>query len=453
MDTIKFAPSKGLSYDPNEEKYWDEQALREEIDRTFEICHSCRMCFKYCDTFPAIFNLIDKAEIEVRKFTDRNIAGITKLCFQCKICYFKCPYTKEDQHEFNLDFPRLVLRYDAIQARKKGIALRDKLLGDPDRLGKLGCSSAVLANWANKFRPNRILMESLLGIHRDKKLPGFAAQTFVSWFKKNMAEYTVPADTTQDHVVLFHTCFGNYNNPQIAKDALFVLWKNNIHVAVPEMNCCGMPAMESGNLALAAREAESNFRILFPFIKKGYKVLVLNPTCSLTMKEDYAVLLENRFDADELQTFSAAVFDTNEYLFQLKREDKLNRDFKSTPGKVTYHIPCHLRAQNIGYRSRDIMRTIGETSFTLVDECCGHNGTWAMKKENFENSLRLGAKAFDKIKESASDVIATDCPLAAIQLEQGTGENVIHTIQVLARAYQEDGFEKKLAVARKDTDD
>jgi len=452
MDTIKFAPTKGLSYDPNEEKYWDEQALREEIDRTFEICHSCRMCFKYCDTFPAIFNLIDTEGLEVRKFTDTHIADITKLCFQCKICYFKCPYTKEDQHEFNLDFPRLILRHDVIQARKEGITLRDKLLGDPDRLGKLGCMSAALANWANNFKPNRILMESLLGIHRDKKLPDFAAQTFVTWFKKNAAEYTVSTETAQDHVVLFHTCFGNYNNPQIAKDAFFVLWKNNIHVAVPEMNCCGMPAMESGNLAMATREAESNFKILFPFIKKGYKVLVLNPTCSLTMKEDYAVLLENKFDADELRTFSAAVFDTNEYLFQLKREDKLNRDFKSTPGKVAYHIPCHLRAQNIGYRSRDIMRTIGETSFALVDECCGHNGTWAMKKENFENSLRLGTKAFDKIKESGSDIIATDCPLAAIQLEQGTGENVIHTIQVLARAYRKDGFEKKLAVAEEDTE-
>lgn len=444
MENIKFAPSDGLSYNPNEEKYWDKEALRKEIERTFEICHHCRMCFKFCDTFPAIFDLIDKENRAVPEFTEKNISAVSELCFQCKICYFKCPYTKDDNHEFNLDFPRLILRHDAIQAKENGVPLRDKLLGNPDLLGKIGCSTASLANWANNFKPNRLIMESVVGIHRDKKLPSFASQTFFDWFKKNSKDYEVPPEKVQDNVVLFHTCFGNYNNPEIARDALFVLWKNNINVTVPSLNCCGMPAMESGNLDMAVGEAENNYQVLFPFIEKGYKVLVLNPTCSLTMKDDYPVLLEKKHAKEDLQKFSKAIFDSNEYLFQLKREDKFNRDFKTSPGKVAYHIPCHLRAQNIGYRSRDMMRTIGDTSFVLVDECCGHNGTWAMKKENFTDSMRIGSKAFDKIKKGEADVIATDCPLAAIQLEQGIGEEVIHTIQVLARAYKEDGFENKL---------
>jgi glycerol-3-phosphate dehydrogenase subunit C len=252
------------------------------------------------------------------------------------------------------------------------------------------------------------------------------------------------ADEIQDKVIIFYTCFGNYNNPDIAKDLAYVLNKNKIHFEVPQLNCCGMPAMESGNLDFATKEAAQNFAILYPYIQQGYKVLVLNPTCSLTMKDEYPILLEKQQAKEDLENFSRAIFDSNEYLFTLKKEDKMNRDFKSTPGKIAYHIPCHLRAQNIGYRSRDMMKTIGQTSFTLVDECCGHNGTWAMKKDNFHDSIKIGSKAFDRIKAAEHDIIATDCPLAAIQLEQGLGEPVMHTIQVLARAYREDGFDTKL---------
>lgn len=444
MDTIKFTPTDSLSYNPNEEKYWDKAALREEINRTFEICHSCRMCFKYCDTFPAIFDIIDKEETEIKNFSENQIDDITEKCFQCKICYFKCPYTKDDNHEFNLDFPRLLMRHQAIKAKEQGISLQDKLLGNPDMLGEFGCRTSAIANFANKNKFNRVMMEKTVGIHKNKALPNFADETFVSWYQKNKTKYQVAEEKAIDKVVLFHTCFGNYNNPEISKDAVYVLWKNNISVELPPMNCCGMPAMESGNLKFAKKEAEQNFKSLFPYIKKGYKVLVLNPTCSMTMKDDYRALLEDLHSKEELEQFSKAIFDMNEYLFTLKKEDKFNRDFKSSPGKVAYHIPCHLRAQNIGYRSRDMMKTIGETSFVLVDECCGHNGTWAMKKQHFEDSMRIGQKAFDKIKNNEHDTVATDCPLAAIQLEQGTGEKILHTVQILARAYKEDGFEKNL---------
>jgi Fe-S oxidoreductase len=447
MEAIKFSPGDGLSYNPNESKYWDKDLLRKEIDRTFEICHSCRMCFKFCDAFPAIFNLIDNENIAIKDFSEKNISEIAELCFQCKICYFKCPYTKDDNHDFNLDFPRLILRFNAIQSKEKGIPAREKFLGNPDFLGKVVSRTAPLANRANNLRLNRVLMEKVIGIHRDKQLPSFASEPFYTWFKKHADEYAISEGERQDNVVLFHTCFGNFNNPDIAIDAVYVLWKNKINVTVPPLKCCGMPAMESGNLDQATRNAEINFDSLIPFIHKGYKVLVLNPTCSLTMKDDYPVLLEKKHSGADLDKFKNAIFDTNEYLFQLKREDKFNRDFQSTPGKIAYHIPCHLRAQNIGYRSRDMMRTIGDTSFTLIDECCGHNGTWAMKKEHFEDSMRIGAKAFDRIKQCEHDIVATDCPLAAVQLKQGVGEEVLHTIQVLARAYRADGFEKELTPA------
>lgn len=444
MDAIAFGPSDGLSYNPNESLYWDKEALKKEIVRTFELCHSCRMCFKFCDAFPELFNMIDKEDLNVLDITDEHISRVAEKCFQCKICYFKCPYTKTDEHEYNLDFPRLIMRYQAIRAKEKGVKFVDKMLGNPDLIGKMGCATAGLANRANKNPLSRLMMEKTVGIHKDKALPPFASQTFLKWLEKNKSDYKVPEEKAQDKVIIFYTCFGNYNNPDIAKDLAFVLYKNDIHFEAPKLNCCGMPAMESGNLNFATKEAAQNFAALFPYIQQGYKVLVLNPTCSLTMKDDYPILLEKQQSKEDLEKFSSAIFDANEYLFTLKRENKINRDFKTTPGKVAYHIPCHLRAQNIGYRSRDMMKTIGGTSFVLVDECCGHNGTWAMKKDNFKDSMKIGSKAFDRIKAAEHDIIASDCPLAAIQLEQGLGEPVMHTIQVLARAYREDGFETKL---------
>jgi len=402
------------------------------------------MCFKFCDAFPELFNIIDKEDLSVTEFTEEHVNRVAEKCFQCKICYFKCPYTKDDKHEYNLDFPRLIMRYQAIRSKEKGVKFTDKMLGNPDLIGKLGCGTSALANWGNKNSLGRFIMEKTLGIHREKALPSFASQTFLNWYNKNKTDYQVEENQAQDKVVIFYTCFGNYNNPEIAKDLAFVLYKNNIYFDVPRLNCCGMPAMESGNLDFATKEAIQNYDTLYPYIKKGYKVLVLNPTCSLTMKDDYPVLLEQKYAKEDLEAFSKAVFDTNEYLFLLKREDKINREFKTTPGKVAYHIPCHLRAQNIGYRSRDMMKTIANTKFVLVDECCGHNGTWAMKKDNFKDSMKIGSKAFERIKAAEHDIIASDCPLAAIQLEQGLGEPVIHTVQVLARAYREEGFETKL---------
>ncbi len=444
MDVIEFKPSDGLCYNPNEPLYWDKTALRKEIERTFELCHSCRMCFKFCDAFPLLFDIIDKENRPVSQFTDEDIDRIADKCFQCKICFFKCPYTKRDNHEFDLDFPRLMMRLQAIRAKERGISLADKLLGNPDLLGKLGSATAPLSNWGNRMAVGRLLMEKTVGIHRRKRLPDFARQTFYAWFKKNRKHYTLRTETPTDKVVLFHTCFGNYNNPELAKETVFVLWKNNVHIEVPKLNCCGMPAMESGNLDFARQEAERNVHMLLPYVRQGYKVLALNPTCSLTMKEEYPILLQGRFSAEELEMTSKAVFDVSEYLFTLKRDDKFNREFLTTPGKIAYHIPCHYRAQNIGYRSRDIMKTIGGTSFTLVDECCGHNGTWAMKKEHFEDSMRIGSRAFDRIREAEHDVIVSDCPLAAIQIEQALGEAVLHPVQVLARAYRADGFSRKI---------
>jgi len=236
--------------------------------------------------------------------------------------------------------------------------------------------------------------------------------------------------------VLFVTCSMNYNNPQLGRDVLDVFAASGVSLAPVKQNCCGMPAVEAGDMGLARRMAQSNVEALVPHVRAGKKILVADPTCSYMLRKEYAELV----GTPEAREVGQGVMDVCEYLFQLKQEGKLNRGFRSTPGRVGYHLPCHLKAQNIGFRSRDMLRLIPGATILLVDQCCGHDGTWAMKKEFFPLSKLAGKKAFEGMAAAEAEVLASDCPLAAVQFEQALGRRPIHPIQVLARAYREDGF-------------
>jgi glycerol-3-phosphate dehydrogenase subunit C len=433
MDVIKGEPTSGLTYNPNDPKWWDKRALQQELDRVFEICHGCRLCFNLCPSFPELFNAVDHHSGSVRALTAEDTERVVDLCFQCKLCYVKCPYTPDDGHSFQLDFPRLMLRANAIRRKQTGIPLRSKMLSRPELVGAIGGLTPKMANWGNKQPMVRAAMEAVMGIHRDKLLPDFHAETFDEWFRKREAPKGDP-----NRAVLFATCFVNHNNPQIGKDAVDVFERNGIALSCPKQNCCGMPALEAGDIELARSLARANVESLLPHVRAGKKVLAINPTCSYMMRKEYAELA----GTPEAKEISAAAMDLCEFLFTLKAEGKFNRDFRSSPGKVGYHLPCHLKAQNIGYRSRDMMRLIPGTTIKLVDQCCGHDGTWAMKKEFFPLSMLTGRKAFDEMKEAEPETMATDCPMAALHFDQALGTRPIHPIQVLARAYREDGFQK-----------
>jgi glycerol-3-phosphate dehydrogenase subunit C len=432
-DPIKAKPTEGLCYNPSRTEYWDEGGLAKEIERVFDICHGCRLCFNLCPSFPTLFDAVDGYDGDVRKLNDREIDAVVDGCYQCKLCYIKCPYTPDDDHEFQLDFPRLMLRYTAQKARREKVGLREKMLGNPVALGKLAKPMARLANWANGTKFHRTIMEQMLGIHRDKKLPDFASESFEDWAAKR------PASEREltDEVVLFHTCFINYNNPGVGRDAVAVLERNGIRVLTPSQTCCGMPALDGGDVDFARRQARNNVQALKPYVDRGLKVLAINPTCSYTLKKEYPELVGSDLEEDA-RHLSAATRDLCEYLFELEREKRLDREFVSSPGEIAYHVPCHLKAQNIGFRSRDVMNTIPDVNVRVVERCCGHDGTWAMKVEHFETSMKIGKPAFDEMSEGG--LMVTDCPLAAVQFEQATGIRPLHPVQVLARAYEKDGF-------------
>lgn len=453
---LKLGPTDGLCTNPNLPLYWDEGALKKELDRSFELCHSCRMCFKFCPSFPTLFKAVDEHG-GVRALPEDTVRQVVDECFQCKLCYTQCPYTDKEHHPFRLDFPRLLMRAKAVRRKKEGIPLRDRLMADPDRMGKVGCATAALANWGNSLKPNRLLMEMFGGIHRDKLLPRFASETFPKWFERRSGggEVTGSGERT---VVLFGTCFVAYNNPEPGKAAVEVLEHNGCTVACPKgLECCGMPALDAGDIALARQKARKNVEILLPWVEKGYTVAVVNPTCSLMMKEEYPELLDDPAGpglAEKAKKVSAAVRDLGEYLWELKDEGAFKEDFKSTPGgSVAYHSPCHLRKQNVGFRGRDLLRRIPGVKPKPVMECCGHDGTWAMKKEFFQISMGYGQKAFDGMKEAGAEVWASDCPLAALQFEQACGKRPLHPVEILARAYRADGFETPVPPAEEKAKD
>ena len=440
---ISYQPTLGLSYNPNEEKYWDEKLLNQEIERTFEVCHGCRMCFKFCDSFPDLFKFIDQNHNgDVSKITETETKTVMDSCFQCKLCEVQCPYTPRDNHPYQLDFPKLVHRYQAIRAKKtKKFSLRTMFLKNPDFSGKLARSSLGMVNVMNRVQIHRYFFEKIVGIHRKKLLPDFALKTFESWAKKRgLIKKKVGAEA-----VLFQTCYVQNNEPQIGKDTLEVLEKNKVDCnCVSGLKCCGMPAWESGDLETLRANAKHNLKILMPHVNAGSKVLAINPTCAMMMRREYIELLDESDKADA-QKLAAAVKDPSEYLWDIRNEPRFNTQFKSSPGEqVAYHAPCHLRAQAVGFKGRDLIKKIPGVSTSFVTECCGHDGTYAMKVESFEASARIGQKSFTAMQSTPSKIWATDCPLAAVQFQQHAGVKPMHPMSVLARAYREDGFKDVL---------
>lgn len=442
--SIAYAPTEGLTYDPSDARYFDAALLAGEVTRVFEICHGCRMCFKYCDSFPTLFALVDDVhDGDVRKITESETERVMDACFQCKLCEVQCPYTPRDGHAFQLDFPKLVHRFKAIRGRERGFSLRDRVLGDPDKAGQMARMSLGLANAMNRVSAHRWFLEKVLGVDRRKELPDFAASTFERWAEREGRLVEKPSTAKPvAEAVLFQTCYVQNNEPQIGRDALEVLDENKVKTAcVRGLECCGMPAWEHGDLDGLRTRAHANLDTLMPFVDAGAKVLAINPTCSMMMRREYPELLEGA-DRERAVRLAAAVMDPSEFLWGIRNEERFAAQVKSKPSDgIAYHTPCHLRAQAVGFKSRDLFKKLLGVQVTPVIECCGHDGTYAMTTEGFEPSQKAGANAFRDMRAVSASTWSTDCPLAAIQFHQFAGRKPLHPMSILARAYRGDPFE------------
>ena len=422
--------------------FTDPEKLDEELRRVFDVCHGCRRCFNLCDSFPRLFDLIDESEsMELDTVSSDDFGPVVDACTLCDMCFMtKCPYVPP--HEFNIDFPHLMLRYRAMEHEQGKTGFVEKQLTKTDRNGELARPVAALANWATKTdnKTVRTLMENTAAIHKRAALPKFNAQTFELLDKSLPITANPDAPAYGRKAVLYATCFGNYNNPQIGMAARAILAKNGVETEVLHPGCCGMPTLERGNIAAVADQARTVSEALNPWIDKGYDIIALIPSCALMLKFEWPLILP---DVPEIAKLAEGTFDLSEYIVDIAKRDGLAEGLQPLDGGVAMHLACHARAQNMGPKAVELLKLIPEADVDMIERCSGHGGSWGIMKDNFETALKVGRPVARTAAKSDKAYVASECPLAAEHILQGMEDQdtaakpgrSYHPIELFAMAY------------------
>lgn len=425
-----------------DESYYDEPSLNGELERVFDICHGCRRCVNLCNAFPTLFDLVDEGPTgEVDGVDKLAFAKVVDQCYLCDLCFMtKCPYVPP--HEWNVDFPHLMLRAKAVRFRKGEVRLRDRILTSTDALGKLAAIPVVAqtVNAANRNGAVRAALQSVLGVDKRRELPPYAPVKFRGAAEVQERWPVRDGERTAGKVAIFSTCYINYNEPGIGHDLVAVLAHNEIPTVLARQEaCCGMPKLELGDLEGVGRLKDVNIPVLVELVRAGYAILAAVPSCALMFKQELPLLFPD--DAD-VRTVADAMFDPFEYFMLRYRDGLLKTEFKQPLGKVAYHIPCHSRVQNVGQKTRETLQLVPGTEVTTVERCAGHDGTWGVKKEFFDQSMKIGRPVFRQMAQVQPDFLSSDCPIAARHIQQGIRDGgtplqaeKAHPLSLLRRAY------------------
>ncbi len=435
------------TYDPFDAAYFLESDLREEMTRVFDLCHGCRLCFKFCDSFPTLFSFVDEHDDQdVGKLTVEQQNQVVDECFNCKLCYVNCPYTP-NLHEWNLDFPRLMLRAEQVLHRERKIPLRsklaDKALANTDLVGRVNTAAAPVVNKALGTPGSKVrrLVEKTVGISAQRVLSPYSRQRFSTWFKRRRPSL---GRGRQASVVLFPTCIVEYQDVGVGHDMVKVYEHNGIECSLPNGQvCCGAPYLHHGDVDAFREHAEKNVGVLADAIRHADQarddgdpetlVVVPQPTCGYVLKYDYADYVAG----PDAEFVASRTRDAAEYLVEARKAEGFEFDDEfpgEVPVSITYHAPCHLRAQNVGLKSRDLMKLTG-AKVKVVAECSGIDGTWGLKERNFDMARGVAAKMAKAINAADSEAVAGDCSLANGGIVLETGDVPTHPLQVMARAY------------------
>ena len=426
--------------------FYDAAKIDAELRRVFDICHGCRRCFNLCDSFPRLFDLIDESDTgELDSVASDGFKPVVDACTLCDMCFMtKCPYVPP--HEFNVDFPHLMLRYRATEQRAGKVPFFPKQLSETDRNGRLAAPVAPLANWATALgNPlTRPAMQAVAGIDRSAALPKFHGRTFVARARDGAPDVNRAAPAFGRKAVLYATCFVNYNNPGIGDATRAVLAHNGVETEIVYPRCCGMPKLEHGDLEAVAGNARAVAAELLPWVDKGYDVVALVPSCALMLKFEWPLILP---DDEGVKRLSAATRDVAEYVVDIARKEGLAPGLTPVEGGVTVHLACHARAQNIGPKAADMLRLLPDTRVAVIERCSGHGGSWGVMKDNFETALKVGRPVARQALEGGRPTVSSECPLAALHILQGmgrlaaeTGQGTVpdaapHPIEIMARAW------------------
>ena len=427
--------------DFNHPDFLDQKKLDEEMRRVFDICHGCRRCFNLCDSFPKLFDMIDESKNEdVKSLSSDQFSPVVDSCTFCDMCFMtKCPYVPP--HEFNLDFPHLMLRYKALQKKQNKLKFFPAQLAKIDRNAKIGVTFSWLINWVSNIK-NKILrkvLEIITGIDKKVRLPKYNSETFTNYFRKNNNFMKIENRSSNRKVVIYSTCFVNFNKKNTGIAALKVLKKNGVEVQEAYPGCCGMPFLEQADLPKVVEQAKKVSNDLLKWIDKGYKVITLTASCGLMLKFEWPLLLPRNEDIKKL---SKNVIDIDEYVVDISKKEGLAKGLNEIDGGVSVHHACHARAQNMGNKARDMLKLIPNIKIDVVERCAGHGGTFGVMKETHNLALKVGRPTAREIKNKNNKYMASDCPLAGKhlkQLEADTNiknDEALHPIELIAKSYR-----------------
>ncbi|MEC9078363.1 MAG: heterodisulfide reductase-related iron-sulfur binding cluster [Pseudomonadota bacterium] len=426
--------------------FYDEGKLDQELRRVFDICHGCRRCFNLCDSFPKLFDLIDDSKTgELDSVNSQGFKPVVDACTLCDMCFMtKCPYVPP--HEFNLDFPHLMLRYRAVENKRQKTSFIQKQISETDRNGKLAGAVAPVANWATDCsnKASRALFQSVAGIDSRAELPKFHGKTFAARAKTESLPINHDAPGFGRKAVIYATCYVNYNNPQIGAAARAVLARNGVETEVVYPRCCGMPKLEHGDLEAVSKNANLVSAELLPWVERGYDVIALVPSCALMLKFEWPLLLP---DNQAVRRLSEVTSDVTEYIVDIAKTEGLAEGLEGFDGGIAVHMACHARAQNIGPKAAEMLRSLPNTKVSVIDRCSGHGGSWGMMKENYDTALKVGKPAAKQVVQGGLKAVVSECPLAGIHILQ-TMEDVVgeeeasrlpetvpHPVELMAKAY------------------
>jgi glycerol-3-phosphate dehydrogenase subunit C len=423
--------------------FTDREKTEAEMRRIFDICHGCRRCFNLCDAFPRLFDLIDNSPTgELDGVAVADYQQVADACTLCDMCFMtKCPYVPP--HEFDLDFPHVMLRYRAVEHKEGRVRWARSELGKTDRNGELARFVAPLANWGSdrRNRLTRPILEKIADVDRDAELPKYNGRTFLARARRNPPPVDATAPAAGRKAVLYATCFVNYNNPSIGEAMQGVLARNGVETEAVYPGCCRMPQLEAGDIEKVAASARHVAAALVPYIDRGYDIVALVPSCALMLKFEWPLIVP---DDPVVRRLSQATFDAAEYIVDIARKEGLAPGLRPLDGGVTLHIACHARAQNMGQKSTEMLRLLPQTQVSVIERCSGHGGSWGVMKGNFDTALKVGRPVARQALRDPKPHVASECPLAAMHILQGmellAKEETVparaeHPIELLARAY------------------
>ncbi len=420
------------------DQFWDQQDLEQELERVYDICHGCRRCVSLCDSFPTLFDLVDESEtLEVDGVDKADYIKVVDQCYMCDLCYMtKCPYVPP--HEWNVDFPHLMLRAKAQRFKAEGVPFRDRVLTNTDGVSKLATIPLVdvTVNALNKSSGFRKVLESTLGVHREAPVPEYHRNTL----RKRAAAMVKPIEPapmngTTGKLALYATCYGNYNTPGIGEDFMKVFQHNGVMIdIVPKEACCGMPKFDLGDLEAVDKLKQQNIPMLAGLVDEGYDLTAPIPSCVLMYKQELPLLYP---EDPDVQKVKEAFFDPFEYLWLRHKEGGLKTEFPNALGDVAWQVSCHLRVQNIGLKTRDVLNLVPDTEVHAQERCSGHDGTYAVKKETRAKSIKIGRPIVRKVDQLKPKYLASDCPMAAVHIANlsETVDEATHPMTLLRMAY------------------